>query len=67
MTHNTSARGVAGLLSLSLAAIALFHHVPARAHDPHHTVVSSESIAWGAAPPSLPPGAPGRNPAGPSR
>lgn len=57
MTHNTSARGVAGLLSLSLAAIALFQHVPARAQDPHHTVVSSESIAWGAAPPSLPPGA----------
>ena len=27
------------------------------AGDPHHTVVPAESIKWGAAPPSLPPGA----------
>ena len=29
----------------------------AQAGDPHHTVVPADTIKWGAAPPSLPPGA----------
>lgn len=28
-----------------------------QAHEPHHTVVPGDAIAWGPAPPSLPPGA----------
>jgi len=38
-------------LSLGLAAIG------ALASDQHHTVVHADAIKWGAAPPSLPPGA----------
>lgn len=45
------------LLSLSLAAAALFQAMPGHAHDPHHTVVPSDAVTWGPAPPSLPPGA----------
>lgn len=45
-----------GLLSLSLAA-AVSHGRPASTHEPHHSVTAADAIAWGAAPPSLPPGA----------
>lgn len=57
MKRNTPVRGVAGLLSLSLAVSALFQLLPADANEPHHTAVSSDKIAWSTAPPSLPPGA----------
>ena len=49
-----------GLLSLSVAIIALLDGIAARAHDAqhiHHTVTAVDSIAWGEAPPSLSPGA----------
>lgn len=43
---------------LSIAALALFcATLEAQAAEPHHTVVSGDAIKWGAAPPSLPPGA----------
>jgi len=45
------------LAALSLGAVVLYGSTPVRAADPHHTVVSGEAIKWGAAPPSLPPGA----------
>lgn len=59
MTYVTQTRVTAGVFSLTLATAALFQHLPARAEEPHHTVVPSEAIVWGPAPPSLPPGAQG--------
>lgn len=47
----------AGLLSLSLATVSLIQSVNAHADEPHHTVVPSDTVTWGPAPPSLPPGA----------
>jgi quercetin dioxygenase-like cupin family protein len=40
-------------LSVGIALLAPVSH----ASDAHHTVVSAEAVTWGAAPPSLPPGA----------
>jgi len=57
MTRMPHTRRAAGLLCLSLAAVALFKQVPAHAQAPHHTVVRSDTVMWGPAPPSLPPGA----------
>jgi len=57
MTPMTQPRGAAGLFALSLAAVALFQQFPAQADEPHHTVVRSDAVTWGPAPPSLPPGA----------
>jgi hypothetical protein len=57
MTRTPPLRGATRLLSLSLAAIALLQQLPAHANEAHHTVVSSDSVVWGPAPPSLPPGA----------
>jgi quercetin dioxygenase-like cupin family protein len=54
---NTSL-GALGLLALALASSAIVSGVtPARAQGAHHTIVSADAIKWGAAPPSLPPGA----------
>jgi quercetin dioxygenase-like cupin family protein len=44
------------LAALSLAFAAVLGG-PTQAADRHHTVVSGDAIKWGAAPPSLPPGA----------
>ena len=41
------------VLSLALAAAS----GSAQAADPHHTAVHADAVKWGAAPPSLPPGA----------
>ena len=57
MTNINRMRAGASMLAVTLAAIALFQHLPARASEPHHTAVPSASIVWGPAPPSLPPGA----------
>jgi quercetin dioxygenase-like cupin family protein len=57
MTHTSRTLAVAALLSLSLATVSLVQPVSAHAHDPHHTVVPSDAVVWGPAPPSLPPGA----------
>lgn len=57
MTRTAFALATAGLLSLSLAAATLSHGRTASAHEPHHSVTAADAIAWGAAPPSLPPGA----------
>jgi quercetin dioxygenase-like cupin family protein len=57
MKQHTHFRGLAALFSLSLASATLVAYLPAQASEPHHTVVSSDMIAWSAAPPSLPPGA----------
>ena len=43
------------LAVLSLALAAAFG--TAQAADPHHTAVHADAVKWGAAPPSLPPGA----------
>jgi quercetin dioxygenase-like cupin family protein len=45
------------LRSTTAALIILASASQAQAHDPHHTVVHADAIKWGAAPPSLPPGA----------
>ncbi|EHK59130.1 cupin domain-containing protein [Allomesorhizobium alhagi] len=49
---------VSGAFALSLGAAAIFAGIAA-SHDaePHHTVVPADAVAWGEAPPSLPPGA----------
>jgi len=57
MTHSIQFIRTAGLISLSLAAATLLQPLPAHSHDPHHTVVQSETVTWGPAPPSLPAGA----------
>jgi len=48
-----------GFAALSLGVAALDGGIPAQAADPHHTVVRADAVKWGAAPPSLPPGAQG--------
>lgn len=49
---------VGRLIAVSLGAVALLSAAPQiRAADQHHTVVPADSIKWGAAPASLPPGA----------
>jgi quercetin dioxygenase-like cupin family protein len=54
MTHLT--RSIAVALALGTAAI-VGASSPLVAGDAHHTVVHADTIQWGAAPPSLPPGA----------
>jgi quercetin dioxygenase-like cupin family protein len=45
-------------LALSFGSAAVFGAAPTlQASDQHHTVVPADAIKWGAAPPSLPPGA----------
>lgn len=57
MKPTTQTLRTARLLSLSFAAAALFQALPGHADAPHHTVVPSDTVTWGPAPPSLPPGA----------
>lgn len=45
------------LVILSLGTAAVVSSAALHAAEPHHTVVSADAITWGAAPPSLPPGA----------
>jgi quercetin dioxygenase-like cupin family protein len=53
---NHATRSIA--LALSLGAVAIFAAASTpQASDKHHTVVPGDAIKWGAAPPSLPPGA----------
>jgi quercetin dioxygenase-like cupin family protein len=54
LTHTLAA---AGLLALPLATVALAQSLPANAHEAHHSVTAADAVIWGAAPPSLPPGA----------
>jgi quercetin dioxygenase-like cupin family protein len=42
-------------MTAALVILAAFSQ--AQAHEPHHTIVHTDAIKWGAAPPSLPPGA----------
>jgi quercetin dioxygenase-like cupin family protein len=44
-------------LALSLGSVAVYGAAPTQASDQHHTVVPADAIKWGAAPPTLPPGA----------
>jgi quercetin dioxygenase-like cupin family protein len=48
-----------GLLAASLGSLPLTAFAPSAAHaaDAHHTMVPADTIKWGPAPPSLPPGA----------
>src|SRR5689334_4432891 len=50
------ARCTAVLAIVALGTFASWD-VAAQQHSAHHTVVSGDEIKWGAAPPSLPPGA----------
>ncbi|WP_374445085.1 cupin domain-containing protein [Stella sp.] len=54
--RSPAARLAAAILPLAAAA-ALAAPLPAGAAEPHHTVVPADTVRWGAAPPSLPPGA----------
>ena len=45
------------IISLTLALGAAVVALRAHAAEPHHTVVPADAVAWGPAPPSLPPGA----------
>jgi quercetin dioxygenase-like cupin family protein len=51
-----TARSIAAALSLGAAAM-LATPAPSPAAEQNHTVVPSDTIEWGPAPPSLPPGA----------
>ena len=58
MSTATRSTIVTGLVALSLCSTAILAALtPLQAADQHHTVVAGDSIKWGAAPPSLPPGA----------
>lgn len=46
-----------GLAAFALGSAAILVPAGLQAAGPHHTVVPAEAIVWGAAPPSLPPGA----------
>jgi quercetin dioxygenase-like cupin family protein len=50
-----SVHSIVRIIALSLGVAATFGG--AQAADTHHTVVPADAIKWGAAPPSLPPGA----------
>jgi quercetin dioxygenase-like cupin family protein len=56
MIHATRLRALR-LAILAAGTAALFGAAPLNAAEPHHTVVPADTIKWGAAPPSLPPGA----------
>ena len=58
MTHVPRSAAALRLAALSLG-VAFLAALPAQASDQHHTVVSGDAVKWGAAPPSLPPGAQG--------
>jgi len=45
------------VVAVSLGAVAICGAVATQAGDAHHTVVPGDSVKWGPAPPSLPPGA----------
>lgn len=58
MSHPKRSTEIGRLVVLSLGAAAIFGTIaPVHAAEQHHTVVSGDSIKWGPAPPSLPPGA----------
>ena len=58
MRHTTHSAIVRSLLALSVMAPVMFGAVTAlQGADAHHTVVAADAVKWGAAPPSLPPGA----------
>lgn len=50
----TTSRSIAFALSIG---VALFGTPASQASEPHHIVVPADAVTWGAAPPSLPPGA----------
>jgi quercetin dioxygenase-like cupin family protein len=50
-----TSRSIAIALTIGAAVLAVASQVVAE--HPHHTVVSADAVAWGPAPPSLPPGA----------
>lgn len=58
MKHAVGSIAVARWVALSLAVAAVFGAATQpQAAESHHTVVSADSVKWGPAPPSLPPGA----------
>ncbi len=61
MNHPPRSIIVTGLLTLSLGSAAIFGVVPSQAADTYHIAVPGDSVKWGPAPPSLPPGAQGAN------
>jgi quercetin dioxygenase-like cupin family protein len=60
MNHAARSIGSVRLIALSLGVAAIVGTTtPPQAAEQHHTVVRSDAVKWGAAPPSLPPGAQG--------
>jgi quercetin dioxygenase-like cupin family protein len=59
MKHAMSWNAASRLVALALGLVAAFGTTaaPLDAAEMHHTVVRADAIQWGAAPPSLPPGA----------
>lgn len=57
MTHATHWHTTRRLLAVSLGAAAILAAMPLQAAEQHHTVVFGDAVKWGAAPPTLPPGA----------
>src|SRR4249920_3363240 len=58
MKHATRSAIAVRLVAFSLGAAAIFAAAtPLQAAEQHHTVVPADSVKWGPAPPSLPPGA----------
>lgn len=56
MKHAARSTAIVRLIALSLGAAAIVV-AQSQASELHHTVVPADAIKWGAAPPSLPPGA----------
>ncbi len=54
MTHSKRSFELICLVTIALAVSAI---TLVQAADPHHTMVPADTIQWGPAPPSLPPGA----------
>jgi hypothetical protein len=60
MKHVRASITVVHLVALSLGGVALFGTATqAQVAELHHTGVRGDGVKWGAAPPSLPPGAQG--------
>jgi quercetin dioxygenase-like cupin family protein len=59
MSHASFSLAGIGLLAVSLGSVSMATCAPSVAHaaDAHHVVVPVDTIKWGPAPPSLPPGA----------
>jgi len=58
MKHSVHSIAAVRLAAVTLGVAAIFGTATqSQAHEPHHTVVPADTIKWGAAPPSLPPGA----------